>query len=103
MTAWADERGGLPDGFRRRYLDGMFAAFEEELRPVPGYVPEFINFPIRTRRIAVELDGEEYAALQELKRAGLGVSDGAALRTAFFMWYARNRRKVPVRGRVRWP
>jgi HAD superfamily hydrolase (TIGR01509 family) len=38
VIAWADERGGLPDGFRRRYLDGMFAAFAEELRPVPGIV-----------------------------------------------------------------
>ena len=38
VVAWADERGGLPDGFRRRYLDGMFAAFEAELRPVPGIV-----------------------------------------------------------------
>jgi len=38
VVAWADERGGLPDGFRRRYLDGMFAAFAEELRPVPGIV-----------------------------------------------------------------
>ena len=38
VVAWADERGGLPDGFRRRYLDEMFAAFEEELRPVPGIV-----------------------------------------------------------------
>ena len=38
VVAWADERGGLPDGFRRRYLDGMFAAFAEELQPVPGIV-----------------------------------------------------------------
>ena len=36
VEAWADERGGLPDGFRRRYLDQMFAAFGEELQPVPG-------------------------------------------------------------------
>jgi HAD superfamily hydrolase (TIGR01509 family) len=36
VLAWADERGGVPDGFRRRYLDAMFAAFEAELRPVPG-------------------------------------------------------------------
>ena len=36
VLAWADERGGLPDGFRRRYLDAMFAAFEQDLRPVPG-------------------------------------------------------------------
>jgi beta-phosphoglucomutase-like phosphatase (HAD superfamily) len=28
----------LPDGFRRRYLDAMFAAFETELAPVPGVI-----------------------------------------------------------------
>jgi HAD superfamily hydrolase (TIGR01509 family) len=28
----------LPEGFRRRYLDEMFAAFERELRPVPGVI-----------------------------------------------------------------
>ena len=38
VVAYADERGGLPEGFRRRYLDTMFAAFEEELQPVPGVV-----------------------------------------------------------------
>ena len=38
VVAYADERGGLPEGFRRRYLDGMFVAFETELRPVPGVV-----------------------------------------------------------------
>ena len=38
VMTYADDRGGLPDGFRRRYLDGMFAAFAEELRPVPGIV-----------------------------------------------------------------
>jgi HAD superfamily hydrolase (TIGR01509 family) len=37
VLAWAEEQGTpLPEGFRRRYLDTMFAAFEEELRPVPG-------------------------------------------------------------------
>jgi HAD superfamily hydrolase (TIGR01509 family) len=36
VSGWADERGGLPEGFRRRYLDQMFAAFETELRPVPN-------------------------------------------------------------------
>jgi HAD superfamily hydrolase (TIGR01509 family) len=28
----------LPEGFRLRYLDAMFAAFETELRPVPGVI-----------------------------------------------------------------
>ena len=37
----------LPDGFRRRYLDEMFAVFERELRPVPGVVEalEAIDLP----------------------------------------------------------
>jgi HAD superfamily hydrolase (TIGR01509 family) len=39
VLGWAEEQGApLPEGFRRRYLDGMFAAFAEELRPVPGIV-----------------------------------------------------------------
>jgi HAD superfamily hydrolase (TIGR01509 family) len=37
VTAWVEEQGAtLPEGFRRRYLDTMFAVFEEELQPVPG-------------------------------------------------------------------
>jgi HAD superfamily hydrolase (TIGR01509 family) len=37
VTAWVEEHDvALPEGFRRRYLDTMFAAFEEELQPVPG-------------------------------------------------------------------
>jgi HAD superfamily hydrolase (TIGR01509 family) len=40
VEAYAAERRGepLPEGFRRRYLDAMFAAFGEQLRPVPGVV-----------------------------------------------------------------
>jgi HAD superfamily hydrolase (TIGR01509 family) len=35
----ADTRGEpLPDGFRARYLDAMFAAFSEQLVPVPGVI-----------------------------------------------------------------
>jgi HAD superfamily hydrolase (TIGR01509 family) len=47
VLAYTDERGGLPDGFRRRYLDAMFAAFETELRPVPGIAEaiEAISLP----------------------------------------------------------
>ncbi len=76
---------------------------DRELRRDPLYEPKFVNFPITMRRIPVELDREQYDALQRLKEAGLGRSDGEALRTAFFMWYGRNRRRVSVRARVRWP
>src|SRR3954452_22648387 len=49
VQAYADEQLGrpLPEGFRRRYLDEMFAAFETELRPVPGVIEalEAIDLP----------------------------------------------------------
>jgi HAD superfamily hydrolase (TIGR01509 family) len=39
VLAYAEERGApLPEGFRRRYLDEMFAVFERELQPVPGVI-----------------------------------------------------------------
>lgn len=74
---------------------------DRELHADPVYEPEFVNFPIRTRRIPVALSEEEYAALQELRQLGLGNTDGEALRTAFFTWYQRRHRQIPLRGRVR--
>jgi HAD superfamily hydrolase (TIGR01509 family) len=40
VEAYAAERRGepLPEGFRGRYLDAMFAAFADELVPVPGVI-----------------------------------------------------------------
>ena len=40
VETYVRERRGepLPDGFRGRYLDAMFAHFEAELEPVPGVV-----------------------------------------------------------------
>lgn len=74
---------------------------ERALRRIPDYSPEFLNFPIRTHRIPVELTEEQYATLCQLKEHGLGKSDGETLRTTFFMWYHRNLRQIPLRGRVR--
>jgi hypothetical protein len=74
---------------------------DRELKPNPDYKPHFVNFPITTKRIPVELTQEQHAALEELKKHGWGETDGEALRTAFFTWYHRNRRPVPLRGRVR--
>jgi uncharacterized protein len=74
---------------------------ERELKPNPNYKPQFVNFPITTKRIPVKLTEEQHAALNELKNNGWGETDGEALRTAFFTWYHRNWRPVPLRGRVR--
>ncbi len=74
---------------------------ERELQRDPNYVPEFVNFPMKTRRIAVELSEEQYTALQELKKHLVGKEEGECLRTAFFLWYDRTRRKVPLRSMLR--
>jgi len=73
---------------------------DRELRRDPDYVPRFVNFPLTTRHIPVELSADEYAALQRLKELGLGRTDGEALRAAFFLWYQRNLRPTPLRGKV---
>ena len=74
---------------------------ERGLKRNPNYVPEFVNFPIRTRRIQVELNEEEVAALQGLQKIGLAKDDGEALRYAFFRWYHRNHRPMPLSGKIR--
>lgn len=74
---------------------------ERELRQDPSFASEFVNFPIRTRRIPVPLSEEEYKALQQLKECGFGQSNGEALRMAFFKWYHRNHRPITLGGRVR--
>lgn len=56
---------------------------DRELRLYPDYVPEFVNYPIRTRRIPVELSEEEWDGLQQLHQLGLDPTDGEALRCIF--------------------
>lgn len=74
---------------------------ERQLQRNPNYKPQFVNFPITTKQIPVELTEQQHAVLQELKKHGWGKTDGEALRSAFFTWYHRNWRPVPLRGRVR--
>lgn len=74
---------------------------ERELMRDPNYAPGFVNFPIRERRITVELKEDQYIALQQLKEHGLGKDEGEVLRMAFFTWYQRNHRPLPLRGRIR--
>ncbi len=54
-----------------------------ELRPVPGYEPRFVNYPIVKRTIRVRLSPSEHRALRALRGRGLGSTDGDALRAAF--------------------
>jgi uncharacterized protein YcgI (DUF1989 family) len=76
---------------------------ERELKPVPGFEPKWINFPLVERTIQVPLSQAEHRALQVLKRRGLGKTDGEVLRAAFFYWnsYTRFRIPLPVVGNMR--
>jgi uncharacterized protein len=61
---------------------------DRALRRDPGYVPDFLNVPIRTTEVPVPLDDDEVAALDALKRTGLyGATDAEVLRYVLFSWW----------------
>ena len=92
--------GPLPAGFSERYHDELFAAFERELRPVPG---------IEAALDAIELpscvaSSGEHARIRRV----LGMHGAArALRRAHLQRRGRRERQagarpVPARGAGRW-
>ncbi len=64
---------------------------ERELKPIPGYKPNFINYPLRIHEFTLELTDEDYKQVQQLKRCGLGEDDENAIRSAVMDWCAKNR------------
>jgi hypothetical protein len=61
---------------------------ERELRRDETYAPEFINVPIEYQDVPVALEPDDYALLQEYRRAELYGDDyGAALRDIVFSWW----------------
>ena len=71
---------------------------ERELRPTPGYEPQFVNFPITLREITVELPSEDYLGIQHL-RGTIGKTDEEVIRSAFLIWYNTNRKAHGLRWR----
>ena len=64
---------------------------ERELKPIPGYKPRFINFPLKVQDVPIELTDEDYQNVQHLKMRGLGEDDEDAVRSAVLEWYNNNR------------
>ncbi len=63
---------------------------DRALRRDDSYTPSFANVPIRTSDLAVSLDDEAFALLQQCKlRDYYGDDDGAALRDIVFSWWAQ--------------
>lgn len=69
------------------------------LKPVPGYKPEFVNYPLASTEIKVRLTDREYDQLQRLRFAGYQ-DDDEILREAVMGWYVNNRLR---RGRLKEP
>ena len=67
-----------------------------ELSRNPNYVPKFINYPLKMVEIEIDVSKREHKRIQELRAKGLGKDDSEAIRTAFIMWFLRNRMKGTV-------
>ena len=63
---------------------------EPELRPVPGYQPQFPNYPIEWKEIEVAFRSEDFRKIM-LYRGTAGDTDEEVVRTLFFYWYLDNR------------
>ena len=74
---------------------------DRELRRNPNYVPEFINYPLKTRPIRVELDQKDFAKAEAMVAKGFAKDISEGLRVALMMWYSRNR-TAKASGRLRY-
>lgn len=64
---------------------------DRELRRDHSYIAEFVNVPIQTSAIDVELDEEERALFERLKRSEIYDDNGAAMRDILFSWWEEER------------
>ncbi len=64
-----------------------------EIKQVPGYEPEFINFPQKVQTLEVELTEEDYDQVQRQIARGLRDDADDAVRTAVMEWYLANKTK----------
>lgn len=64
---------------------------DRELTRDPDYEPQFVNFPLETRELEIELTADDYAQVERLKAKALVDDDQDAVRTMVMSWYVRNR------------
>ena len=84
------------DQFRVREIKS-----DRELRPVPGWEPHPVNYPIRVENITVELSPPEHAAALRLMDQGFGRDVGEVVRKGVLLWYGKHREnrqpfKIPL-------
>jgi len=59
---------------------------DRELRPTPGWKPQFVNFPIKVEDTPVELSQAEHRKAQSLQEQGFGNDVGDVVRRAVMIW-----------------
>ena len=64
---------------------------DRELKPVRGFKPHFVNYPIRVDPIEVGLTRAELAATERLIQQGYGNDVSDVIRKGFMSWYLTNR------------
>ncbi len=69
---------------------------DPELAPIPGYEPQFVNFPIEWKDIEVHFTSEELRRIWRY-RGMFGDTDEEVVRTLFFHWYLENRKQHGLR------
>jgi hypothetical protein len=62
-----------------------------ELKPVPGYEPKFVRYPLKKHKLAIKMSQKDYEQLKYLQKRGLGDNDEDAFRSAVMTWYTDNR------------
>jgi uncharacterized protein YcgI (DUF1989 family) len=64
---------------------------DRELYPNPDYVPQFVNYPLKTRTMSVRLSPAELATAEAMAARAVGRDVPEVLRNALLYWYTRNR------------
>jgi uncharacterized protein YcgI (DUF1989 family) len=59
---------------------------DRELRAVPGWKPQFVNYPIRSENISVELSRTEYEKAKSLQEQKFGKDVADVMRRAVMIW-----------------
>jgi hypothetical protein len=65
---------------------------ERELKAIPDYKPNFVNFPITFEEITVELNECDLEKIAFLRKRQFPGTDEEIIRAAVMSWYLRNKR-----------
>ncbi len=63
---------------------------EREVKPIPGYEPNFINYPLKIHEFTLTLTEADYQEVQRLKRLGFSGDDEEVIRAAVMDWCDMN-------------